>query len=115
MDPAYYSILHVASAMLLVGVTFQAFAAPTPERRKMSLMFSGILSIIMLIGGFGLLAKLHLGFPVWIIIKLLCWLGLSAMAGIAFRRPGQVGNLSRISIGLIVIALLMVYLRPFAS
>lgn len=115
MNPLYYSILHVGSAMLLVGITFQAFAAPHPERRKMSLMLSGILSLVMLVAGFGLLSKYNLGFPVWIMIKLVCWLGLSAMAGIAFRRPQQVGNLSRITTGLLIVALLMVYLRPFTG
>jgi len=113
MDPSIYSILHVGSALLLVAVTFQAFAAPQPERRKQALMFSGILSILMVVAGFGLVAKLHYGFPGWIIVKLVCWLGLSAMAGIAFRRPEKAKALSLITTVLLVVALIMVYTRPF--
>ena len=92
MPATFYSILHVASALLLVGVTFGAFAAPTPERRKATLMWSGILSLLMLTGGFGLLARVVHGWPVWVLIKMVCWLGLSAVAGMAFRKPESVGG-----------------------
>jgi hypothetical protein len=113
MSATFYSILHVASALLLVGVTFGAFAAPTPERRKATLMWSGILSLLMLTGGFGLLARFGYGWPVWVLIKMVCWLGLSAVAGMAFRKPESVGGLRIVTMVLIVVALVMVYVRPF--
>ncbi|MDA1114811.1 MAG: hypothetical protein O3A95_11005 [Planctomycetota bacterium] len=112
MDQAIYSILHVASAMLLVGVTFQAFAAPEAGRRKKIVMASGILSLVMLVAGFGLLTKLGYGFPLWVIIKLVCWLGISAMAGIAFRRPEKVKVLGIVTIVLLLVAIFMVYQQP---
>lgn len=112
MDPAFYSILHVASAVLLVAVTFQAFAAPEAGRRKKTVMHAGILSLVMLVAGFGLLAKLKYGFPLWIIVKVVCWLGISAMAGIAFRRPEKVKGLALLTIALLLAALYMVYQRP---
>ena len=112
MDPVIYSILHVASAMLLVGVTFQAFAAPEAGRRKMALMASGILSLVMLVAGFGLLTKLGYGFPIWVIVKLVCWLGISAMAGIAFRRPEKAKVWTIVTIVLLLVALIMVYQKP---
>lgn len=110
MDPNIYSFLHVTSGMLLVAFTFAAFANPVPEARKRSLMLTGILSLVMAVAGFGLLAKVYPGaFPIWVIVKLVCWLGLSALAGIAFRRPGSVGALRWIAVALVATAVLMVY------
>ena len=113
MDPQYYSILHVGSAMLLIAATFQAFAAPTPDHKRKVMMATGILSLVMLVAGFGLQAKYHTGFPLWLIIKIVCWLGLAAVSGIAFKRPEAVGMLTKLTTALIVVALIMVYLRPF--
>ena len=112
MSALVYQILHVAAGFLLVAYTFQAFAAPSPEKRKGVLMMSGIASLVMLVGGFGLLAKLDLGFPSWVLIKVILWLVLSALAGIAFRKPLLAKPLSLITIALVVLALYMVYAKP---
>ena len=45
--------------------------------------------------------------------KLVCWLGLSAMAGMAYRKPGSVGMLSLVTSALILAAVYLVYFRPF--
>jgi hypothetical protein len=113
MNPLLYSVLHVLSGFLLVALTFQAFAAPRPETRKRVLALSGIAALVMLVAGFGLVAKLNLGFPGWVIVKLLCWLVLAGLAGTAYRRPGSTGALAWLATGLVAIALYMVYLRPF--
>ncbi len=110
MDPKIYSVLHVASGFLLTAMTFRAFAAPTPETRKSTLMSTGILSVLMLVGGFGLMAKLHYGWEPWLLTKIGCWLGLSGLAGFAYRSPGRTGVLSWIAVVLVVAALAMVYL-----
>ncbi|MHC4379895.1 MAG: hypothetical protein ACYSU1_02230 [Planctomycetota bacterium] len=112
MPPYFYSILHVASAVLLVAVTFQAFADKDAQRRKKVMMTSGILSFVMLVGGFGLLAKFKYGFPLWVVVKMGCFLGLAAMAGAAYRLPGKEKLLSLVTVGLLVAALCMVYMRP---
>ena len=49
----------------------------------------------------------------WVLIKMVCWLGLSAVAGMAFRKPESVGGLRIVTMALIVVALVMVYVRPF--
>ena len=112
MSPTVYHILHVVSLLTLYGGTFYAFAAPA-ETRKSTLMITGIASLIMLISGFGLLAKLQLGFPVWVMVKLVCWLGLSALGGIGYRRRGAVGALKATALGLAAIAVVMVFTKPF--
>lgn len=112
MNPSVYYIIHVVSVLVLTAYTFYAFAAPA-ETRKRVLMISGIASILALVGGFGLQAKLHYGFPGWLIVKIVCWLGLSALTGIGYRRRGAVGALSLVAILLVVVAVVMVYTKPF--
>ena len=112
MSPIFYYILHVSSVLVLAAYTFYAFAAPL-ETRKRVMMITGIASLLALVGGFGLQAKLGYGFPGWIIVKLVCWLGISALAGVGYRRRGAVGTLALVAIALLIIAVVMVYLKPF--
>ncbi len=112
MSVDFYHVLHVFSLLVLTGYTFYAFAAPA-ESRKRVLMITGIASLLVLISGFGLLAKLKYGFPGWIIVKLVCWLGLSAFSGIAFRKREKVGVFTVATLVLLLVALVMVYYRPF--
>lgn len=112
MSPTFYHILHVFSVLALTGFTFYAFAGP-PETRKRTMALSGIASLLALVAGFGLQAKLSVGFPGWLIVKLVCWLGLSALAGFGYRRRGAAGVLTVLALLFALIALLMVYLKPF--
>ena len=107
-----YHFLHVAGLLLLVGGTFYAFAAPV-ESRKRVLAVTGAASLLMLASGFGLLAKLYGGhFYLWVVVKLVCWLGLSALAGVAYRRRDRAGLLMWIAAALALTALAMVYFKP---
>ncbi|MGH7945806.1 MAG: hypothetical protein ACREH8_10805 [Opitutaceae bacterium] len=112
MSPMIYYILHVTAVLVLTGYTFYAFAA-APETRKRVMMITGIASILALVGGFGLQAKLNYGFPGWLIVKLVCWLGLSALAGFGYRRRGAAGALAAVALLFAFIATVMVYTKPF--
>jgi hypothetical protein len=112
MSPVFYYILHVASVLVLTGYTFYAFAA-APETRKGVLAITGIASLLALVAGIGLLHKLQLGFPGWAIVKIVCWLGISALAGFGYRRRGAAGTLAVVAIVLALVAVVMVYLKPF--
>jgi hypothetical protein len=112
MSPTVYHIIHVVSVLVLTGYTFYAFAAP-PETRKRVLMITGIASLLTLVGGFGLQAKLAVGWPGWFVIKLVCWLGLSALAGIGYRRRGAAGTLALVTVALVLVAVVLVYTKPF--
>ena len=112
MSPTIYYILHVTSVLVLTGYTFYAFAA-APETRKRVMMITGIASLLAVIAGFGLQAKLHLGFPGWLIVKIVCWLGLSALAGFGYRKRGAAGTLAAVALLLAFIAVVMVYAKPF--
>lgn len=112
MSPTIYSILHVVSILVLTGYTFYAFAA-APETRKRVMMITGIASLLALVAGFGLQAKMHTGWPGWLFVKIVCWLGLSALAGFGYRKRGAAGTLGVLAIVFVLVAVIMVYTRPF--
>lgn len=112
MDPQTYQILHVAGAFLLTAFTFQAFAAPTPSRRRSTLIVTGLLSLVVLVAGIGILHKTGIGFPPWVWIKIGAWLGLSALAGLVFRRPGSAWMMTLVAIALVLVSLWAVYEKP---
>lgn len=109
MNPIFYYILHIGALFVLAAYTFYAFAAPA-ETRKRVMIITGIASLIALVGGFGLQAKLgyKLSEP-WLIVKILCWLGLSGLAGMGYRKRGSTGGLALVAIVLVLVALTMVY------
>ena len=108
-----FLLVHLFALFLLVGVTFAALAAPRPERRRFSLMWSGILSVIVFVTGFGLLGLRRVGFEGWVTVKLACWLALAVMVSLAFRQPEKATALSVVTMGAIFLALAMVLLKPF--
>ena len=115
MKTQIYQVLHVASMVLLAAFLFQAFANPDPKNRKKTGMITGILALLMLIGGFGLVATMKVGFPWWIIVKIVCWLGLASMSGMAYRKPQRIPMLTAVAIALILTAIVAVYFRHVAG
>jgi hypothetical protein len=112
MSITTYLILHLSSVIVLLGYTFYAFAAPAETRRRV-LMLTGIAALLVLVSGFGMLARLHLGFPGWAIVKLVCLLGLASISGIAYRRRALADLFMMIAFLLAITAVAMVYVRPF--
>lgn len=99
--------------MMLVGFTFLACAAD-PGRRKFTLMWSGISSLLVLLtgirmwqGGFGFAAA------GWVFVKIFCWLIVSALGGIAFRRRAAAGVLMVVTLLAAALAVAMAYAKPF--
>ena len=109
----YYQIIHVLSLLVLATQTFMAFANPLPENKRRTMIITGIAALLMFISGFGMITLYKIPFVTpWVLVKLACWIGLSAMAGIAYRRVEWRGGLSKVALGLLIVAVLMVYLRP---
>ncbi|MBI5381047.1 MAG: hypothetical protein HZA31_04035 [Opitutae bacterium] len=112
MTPLLYQFLHISALLALIGGTFYGFAGPM-ESRKRVLMVTGIASLLMLASGFGLLARQYGNhFYLWVVVKLVCWLGLSALAGIGYRRRERVGLLVGIAVLLAATAVAMVTFKP---
>ncbi len=114
MNIQLYHILHVFSLVVLTAQTYMAFANPAPENRKRTLMIAGIATLLMLVSGAGMMAKMGYSWGAgWVIVKVLCWLGFSALAGLAYRKPHLRGRFSFIGLVVLLVALVMVYLKPF--
>lgn len=111
MSPTFYSILHVISVLTLTGYTFYAFAAPA-ETRKRVMMITGIASLLALVSGFGLISKVYQNqFTAWMIVKIVCWLGLSALAGVGYRKREKAPVFMAVALALVVVAVVTVYTK----
>ena len=105
-------IIHVFSAIVLVATTFYACAG-APETRKKILMFSGIASLLVLLTGIRLWQGIYNFTGVWAVVKIVAWLGLSAFGGLAYKRRAKAGLWITLSLVLSLVAVVMVYVRPF--
>jgi hypothetical protein len=105
-------VLHVASIVVVIAYTFYAFAA-APETRKGVLIGTGIATLIVLLTGIrmwqGMFSFAMMG---WIVVKILCWLGISALTGVAYRRRDKAAVLMTVVLLLAVVAVVMVYFKP---
>jgi hypothetical protein len=113
MSPTFYYVLHVAGLLLLTGASFGVFADPTPARKRLCQTAAVILGLLVLTGGFGLLARLGYGWPGWVVVKLVCLIGVVLNVFLAFRKPQMAGLLRPLTALLLVVGVLMVYLKPF--
>ncbi|MDP1580294.1 MAG: SirB2 family protein [Candidatus Didemnitutus sp.] len=110
----YYQLLHILSLIVLIAHTFMAFANPAPENRRRTMIITGIAALLMFISGFGMLTLTKIPFQTgWVIVKLVCLIGVSALAGMAFRKVHLRNALSTIAMALLAVAVFMVYFRPF--
>jgi hypothetical protein len=106
-------IVHIASALMLVGYTFLAFAA-APERRKQVMMLSGIAALLLLLTGLRMWqGEFGLVLAGWVIVKIICLLGIAAIGGVGFRRREITGTLAVVTLLLGTIAIAMAVLKPF--
>lgn len=92
-----YKVLHLAAIMLLFasfgGLALYVAAGGTRAanpNRKLVAALHGTAAFLVLLGGFGLLARLGIvqgGFPLWVWIKLAIWVLLSFAVLLPYRRP----------------------------
>src|SRR4051812_44226401 len=106
-------LIHVAAVIVMIAYTFFAFAGPA-ETKKRVMMITGIATLLVLLTGIrmwqGLFSFHAFG---WIIVKIVCWLGLSALTGFAYRKRDQANTLMVVALTLAIVALAMVYAKPF--
>lgn len=112
MDFRIYSIIHVLSILLLTGSIFAIAANPQPHKKKKMMILTGVLSLVVFVAGFALIAKMKYDYAAgWLIGKYVVWLFVAALAGMAYRKPkGFVVSALILAVGT---ALYLVYFRPF--
>jgi putative effector of murein hydrolase len=106
-------VLHVASIVTLLAFTFYGFAG-APESRKMVMIVTGIATLIALLTGIRMWQGMYSWHGGWVIVKLVCWLALSGLAGIGYKKRDSKGAWMTILLTLAVVALVMVYWKPWA-
>lgn len=83
MQSTTYLIIHLTGiAMLAIGT---GGMLADGKNRATFAIFQGVALLVMLVSGFGLLAKLHLGFPHFAMVKMGLWLVI-AMLPMIFRK-----------------------------
>ena len=85
MDSTTYLILHlIGLSALTIGTG--GMLAGDKDRRTFAIV-QGVGLLIILVSGFGMLAKMQLGFPHFAMVKIVLWLGIG-MLPIVFRKMG---------------------------
>jgi hypothetical protein len=118
MSYEFYRVLHIIGIVLLfasLGALTAIGGSPSGRLRRFAAIFHGMAVAVILIAGFGLLARLQMfdGFPPWIWLKLGIWLTL-AMAVLPLRRKPELASWLFLAIPLLggIAAWLAVY-KPF--
>ena len=96
MSHTVYNLLHLFGVMLMFAALGGSVAAAaggnaSPPLKKLAGMVHGIALVIILVGGFGMLARLGItgAWPLWVWLKLVIWL-LFGAATVVIRRAGGV-------------------------
>lgn len=93
-----YNVAHVIGIILLMsslgGVALHAMNGGTNQdnrSRRFITILHGIGAFLILLGGFGMLARIGFkhgeNFPPWLIVKLTIWILLAAAPFLPYRRP----------------------------
>ncbi len=95
MSPDLYKILHILGVLLafiaLGGATMRALVDTGKDDagRKLAGITHGVALLLILVSGFGMLAKLGYGFPLWVWAKIAIWLVIGASIAVIRRMPDQ--------------------------
>jgi hypothetical protein len=92
-----YKVLHILGVLLgfatlggLALTVANGATKSTSSVRRLIAITHGVATFVILLGGFGTLARLgvsHGSLPGWILVKLACWVVLAALVALPYRRP----------------------------
>ncbi len=83
MDPVTYKILHLAGVIGLF-LSLGALAAAKGSLKPAAIGM-GVSLLVILVAGFGMVAKLKFGMAPWVIAKIVIWVALGASISV-FKR-----------------------------
>ena len=109
MDPLIYKLIHyvgIFTLMLSLGSIFTKY-------NKCAVIGHGVGLLLILLGGFGMQAKMSLGFPNWLIVKLVIWLIFGAAIVLAKRDILKGSTAWIVMIGLASVAAYLGLMKPF--
>ena len=86
MSVTFYRTLHIFS-LLLVFLAIGQMITSKDKSYKLPYMLHGIGVLLVLVAGFGMLAKLQIGFTAWTYTKIATWIAIAAAPGLVKRAP----------------------------
>ena len=115
MSPLLYQYLHLAGLLLLFTSVGALLAGAQSPARKFAGMLHGVAMLLLLVAGFGLMAKKFgvsnpAQFPGWVLAKVVIWLILGALPAVVNR--GKLAPKAGVLVGL-VLGLVAAYLATF--
>jgi len=110
MDYNVYKIIHLVGISIL-GLGVGGMMAGG-EKRKAFAICQGIGLVVMLVSGFGLLAKLTLGYPSFAIVKTVLWVVIAMLPMIFRKLKLPVGVAILISLSLVSIMAWLGVMKP---
>lgn len=120
MSYQFYQVLHLVGILMVFlayggMIVRSATGSDNKGIRLLGAITSGIGLLLILVGGFGLLARTEFGWPTWVLVKIIIWFVLGGMIAVINRKP-EVSQFSWwITILLGVAAILLVVLKPDLS
>ncbi|MDH3426898.1 MAG: hypothetical protein OEM23_00555 [Gemmatimonadota bacterium] len=123
MSADLYWYLHILGVALLVlaigGVTLHAMSGGTKHTsggRAVAAASHGLGSVLILVAGFGMLARLDLmatGMPNWVWAKLIIWFGIGTLFMVPYRKPELSKLVWFVTAALVLAAGFMGHAKPF--
>jgi len=117
-----YKLIHIIAALVtfaaLGGLTLTVANGATKQSsgvRRLIAITHGVAVFLILLGGFGALARLGIagGLPGWIYVKLVVWLLVAALVVLPYRRPDLARTLFWVLPVLGTVAVAMALWKPF--
>ncbi len=113
MSYEFYKVLHLIGLVTLFAALGALTVIPG-ERRKPFMALHGTATLIMLVAGFGLIAKLGLmsNMGAWLYGKLIIWLVLGAMPVVLRKKPNMAFSILLFSLALGAISAMLAIYKP---
>ena len=115
MSYEFYKVLHIVGAVIVflaLGSQFMV-ASGNDAAKKLASIHHGVGLLIMLVAGFGLIAKLQVGFPGWVLVKIVLWVILGGMLTLARRMSNLATLWWYATIAVALIATVLAVYKPF--
>jgi hypothetical protein len=111
----FYNILHLTGVFgMLLALGAAAAAGPQIDQaaRRRNGILHGIGMVLIVVAGFGMLARGNLGFPGWIVVKALLYIVIGALPMLARRREAPMQYML-IGLAVAFAAAWLAHARPF--
>ncbi len=110
MDPIIYKIIHLIGISAL-ALGMGGMLAGGPNRKPFAIL-QGIALLVMLITGFGMVAKFHYGFQSFVIVKIVLWLVIGMMPFIIRKLKLPLGASLALSLTLVGLLAWLGVMKP---